>query len=155
MKGVETAFPAASHDMIEQMAHRMYKEIYISFGRWPVMQFTYPIWMRPLADSTQKDRKKKGYTKNRPLDRDGFLRDTVEKRVNKSAGWAVIGSPYKMMLYNEMGTVSGGPGNKRGTIAGRYYIPPRPIFGKAVMESQQWLQRSGAEVFGNFLRTRI
>ncbi len=155
MKGVQKAFPEASNDLVEHMAHRMYKNIYNSFGRWPVMEFPYPVWMRPLAPSTQDDRKRRGYTKDRPLLRDGFLQETIEKRVNKAQGWAVIGSPYKMMLYNEMGTVSGGPGNKRGTIAGKYYIPPRPIFGKAVIEAHDWLQKNGATVFGNYMRIKM
>ena len=152
MKELKEAFPRASGELIETLAERMHKNILRSFGRWPTREFSYPIWLQPLAPDTQKDRADHGYTKNRPLLRNGFLRDTIEKTVNAQAGWAVIGSPQKYALYQELGTISGGPGNQRGTIGGHYYIPPRPIFGKAVLEAHQWLQQNGESVYGNFLK---
>jgi phage gpG-like protein len=152
VKDLRESFPRASGELVEVLAERMYKNIMRSFGRWPTREFSYPVWLQPLAKDTQKDRASSGYTRNRPLLRNGFLRDTIEKTVNASAGYAIIGSPQKYALYQELGTISGGPGNKRGKIDGHYYIPPRPIFGKAVLEAQQWLQQNGESVFGNFLQ---
>lgn len=149
---LKEAFPKASEGLITDLVEVMYNDIQRSFGRWPTREFPYPIWIQPLAQSTQQDRREKGYTADRPLLRNGYLRDTIEKVVNTKAGWAVIGSPQKYALYQELGTVSGGPGNQRGSIAGRYYIPPRPIFGKAVLEAHKWLKQNGSATFGNYLQ---
>ncbi len=72
-----------------------------------------------LAQATQADRARQGYTDNDPLLRSGHLRDTVEMNVHQRS--ASIGSNDPVMVWQEKGTTKTGWNGANG-------IPPRPVF---------------------------
>lgn len=89
----------------------------------------FPAWL-PLADSTQQERERLGYTPDDPLLRSGDMRDTIEHETDQFR--AVIGSKDDKAGYQEFGTDR---------------VPPRPFMGPAVVHSQkQILQIIGLAV---------
>jgi hypothetical protein len=79
------------------------------FGAWPA-----------LAESTQEERSRLGYSPNDPLLRDGTLRDSIGHEVAELE--AVIGSTSDIMFYQEFGTAR---------------IPPRPVLGPAAERNHE------------------
>lgn len=73
----------------------------------------FPGWAE-LADSTQADRARHGYTPNDPLLRDGTLRDSIDSAVVRQPLHyrLYVGSDSKLAVYQEQGT---------------RHIPPRPF----------------------------
>lgn len=80
-----------------------------NFSEWP-----------ELAESTQDERERQGYTPNDPLLRTGELRDSISSKVEKLE--AVIGSDSDIMVYQEFGTSRG--------------IPARPVLGPAAFRNK-------------------
>lgn len=79
-----------------------------------------------LAQSTQDERTRLGYSANNPLKRDGsLLADNVEKASGPGVG--AIGSREMVQLYSETGFVNARSGTS---------VPPRPVFRIALEESQ-------------------
>src|SRR5579864_7867381 len=75
----------------------------------------------PLADSTIKDKARKGYLfsgDGNPLLRDGSLMDSIEDRVETHKG--AIGSDMDIAVYQEMGT------------HGEHPIPARSFLGSTM-----------------------
>lgn len=79
-----------------------------------------------LAQSTQDERTRLGYSANEPLKRDGkLLKAHVEKAFGPGVG--AIGSREMVQLYSETGFVNARSGTS---------VPPRPVFRIALEESQ-------------------
>lgn len=144
--GVGEHFARGSGSLIEHMARDAFKMIKQRgptglFGVWPQTKgftFSPPTWLKPLADSTQKTRKRLGYTPNKPLLRSAgsnSLRGRIVMEMDSSRRSAIIGSPDKVMLFQEVGTRRGPHPQPADSASGRYgfYIPPRPIFHQVVM----------------------
>jgi HK97 gp10 family phage protein len=83
----------------------------------------HPEWPE-LADSTQEERQRLGYTPNDPLLRSGELRDSIEHEVSTLE--AVIGSRSDIAAYQEFGTDR---------------IPARPFMGPAVFRRKDFIVR--------------
>lgn len=98
--------------MVEQTAKReigTYQDAVGPFSAWP-----------SLAESTQDERARLGYTQDDPLLRTGDMRDTIEHETEQFR--AVIGSKDDIAAYQEFGTDR---------------IPPRPFMGPAVIHNQK------------------
>lgn len=99
--------------------------------------------LAPLAEATQVERERLGYTPNDPLLRDGsLLRDSV--KINRIApDTAVIGSDEPVALYHETGYVNARTGRP---------VPPRPVFRIAAEETaaavEQLAEGTVMRVFG-------
>jgi hypothetical protein len=77
---------------------------------------TYRYGWPQLAESTQEDRVRQGYSANEPLLRAGDLRDSIEHVVVHHESAAYVGSNNPIAVYQELGTVD---------------IPPRSFLGGA------------------------
>jgi HK97 gp10 family phage protein len=86
-----------------------YQDAVGPFSAWP-----------SLAESTQTERERLGYTPDDPLLRRGDLREGIQREV--SGLTAVIGSKDDIAAYQEFGTDK---------------IPPRPFMGPAVIHSEK------------------
>lgn len=73
----------------------------------------FPAWEQ-LAESTQEQRAKAGFTPNDPLLRSGELRESITMR--SEGNGAIVGTPLDVGLWMENGTEK---------------IPPRPYLGPA------------------------
>ena len=76
---------------------------------------TYDYGWPQLAQSTQEDRVRSGFSANEPLLRTGEMRDTVEHTVQGHSGF--VGSNDDKAVWQELGTSRG--------------IPPRSFLGGA------------------------
>jgi hypothetical protein len=86
-----------------------YQESVGPFSAWP-----------QLAESTQAERERLGYTPNDPLLRTGEMRETIEHETHEFT--AVIGSKDDKAAWQEFGTDR---------------IPPRPFMGPAVIRNNE------------------
>ena len=76
-----------------------------------------------LAESTQEERVRKGYSADEPLLRTGELRDSISWE-HRSPISTVVGSTSEIAVYQELGTVR---------------IPPRPFLGSTITEDEKEL----------------
>jgi len=83
----------------------------------------FPAWA-PLADSTKKDRVRKGFTEDDPGLRSGAMRASIVHEV--AATEAVVASDDQNLVWFEMGT------DKQ---------PARPVLGPAVIHNEEAIQR--------------
>lgn len=88
-----------------------------------------PGWA-PLAESTIKDKRDKGYAVPAPLLREGDMRDSIKKELVPLANAVVVGSNEKKALWQEMGTSRG--------------IPPRPFLALGMRNAMPY----ASELFG-------
>jgi len=90
----------------------------------------YPEWAE-LAESTQAERERLGFTPNDPLLRTGGLRDSIGRTVGTDQ--AVIGSTSETMVFHEVGTER---------------MPPRPVLAPALIASEEEVKRAlGSALF--------
>lgn len=104
-----------------------YQEAFGKFDKWP-----------ELADSTQQDRLRKGYTPNDPLLRDGTLKESISHTVHGNT--VTIGSDSPVMVYQELGTKN---------------IPPRPVLGPALYEKRARIKVLCSEVMFALLTNQL
>ncbi len=88
-----------------------------------------------LAEATQEDRVRKGFTPNDPLLRTGELQRSIEHKV-ESADLGYVGTNDAKAKFQEFGTSK---------------IPPRPFLGGALHAKGEEV----AEVFGHSIKTAI
>lgn len=100
----------------------VYQDAIGPFGAWP-----------ELAESTQEERGRLGYTPNDPLLRTGELQRSISHNVKDLE--ATIGSDSDIMVYQEFGTSR---------------IPPRPVIGPAAERNHEVIMKElgGAVVAG-------
>jgi hypothetical protein len=92
---------------------------------------TYDYGWPELAEATQTEREKQGYSANDPLLRTGELRDSIEHHVIDSRE-AEVGSNNDAAVYAELGTIT---------------EPPRPFLsGAAAHKGQEVADIIGEEV---------
>lgn len=99
----------------------------------------FPAWSA-LAESTQVERERLGFTPNDPLLRRGDLRDSIQREVGNLE--AVIGSKSEIAAYQEFGTEK---------------IPARPFMGPAAFRNKNKIAKEvgAAVVSGLFGGGRI
>jgi len=89
-----------------------------------------------LADSTQADRVRAGYTANDPLLRSGDLRESIESEVMGLA--AIVGTKSEIGYWQEMGTTK---------------MPPRPFIGPAYVRKIDNLMEAIGRAIGHSFET--
>jgi hypothetical protein len=99
------------------------------FGVYQGEVGAFAAWA-PLAQSTQDERERLGYTPDDPLLRSGKERDAISHEVSGTE--AVIGSDSDVMVYQELGTPT---------------IPPRAVLGPAAIRNKPLIEKTlGAAV---------
>lgn len=79
----------------------------------------YPAWQE-LADSTEEEKARSGYSLEAPLLRTGEMQKSIEYTAERNE--AAVGSNDQNMIYHELGTEK---------------IPPRPVLGPAGIHSRE------------------
>ncbi|AVA33367.1 phage virion morphogenesis protein [Cupriavidus metallidurans] len=120
---LEVSIVAEVRRGLTEVAKAVEKTARAEIGNYQPAVGPFPAWA-PLADSTKKDRVRKGYTEDDPLLRSGDLRDSIGHEVGVTD--AVIGSTSDIGVYQEMGTDK---------------IPPRPFLGPAALRNEEEIQR--------------
>lgn len=94
--------------------------------------------LHPLAEATQAERLKKGYTPNDPLYRDGTrLKASMEKVHTR--GFGAIGSSDPVQRAHELGYINARTGRS---------VPPRPVYRLALQESKDDVLTIGEALAG-------
>lgn len=112
----------ALHEGLEVVAQHVEKKAKAEFGRYQDEVGPFPEWAQ-LADATQDERERLGFTPNDPLLRTGELKDSIGHKVE--ALEAVIGSTSEIMPFHEFGTAK---------------MPPRPVLGPAAFTSKKKIE---------------
>lgn len=100
-----------------------------------------------LADSTKRDRERRGYSENEPLLRTGDLRDSISSAVSIDSMEAQIGSNSDVAVYQELGTThlpaaSSGLHRLLGVEeTPQQSIPPRSFLGGAMVDCLPEIKR--------------
>lgn len=123
MAAAAVATREAANAGLEQAAIIVEKAAKDKFGEYQEAVGPFPEWAE-LAESTQEERERLGFTPNDPLLRRGDLRDSFKHQTGDQQ--AVIGSTSPIMAYQEFGTDR---------------IPPRPVVGPAALESHGKIKR--------------
>lgn len=93
---------------------------------------TYDYEWPQLAERTQEERARLGFSENEPLLRTGELRDSISTNIVKRGEEATIGSSLKRAIYQELGTAT---------------IPPRSFLVQAAVHKEKEIyEKTGARV---------
>lgn len=142
MATIEAAVVLHAERGLKKSAVVVEKAAKAELGTYQQAAGPFPAWA-PLAEATQAERARLGFTPDDPLLRDGTLiRDSIKHEV--AGHEAVIGSTEEVAAYQEFGT------NR---------IPPRPFMGPAIFHSKKKIEKimgrglvtaivGGASVFG-------
>lgn len=134
MVRVEMAELIAMEAGLERVAKLVEKTAKAEFGTYQDAAGEFPAWQE-LAQSTQDERERLGYSANEPLLRTGDLRDTISHETRGLA--AVIGSTSDVMVYHEVGTSK---------------MPPRPVLGPAAYRNKDKIEElMAASVLAGFV----
>lgn len=114
----EVATVVALQACTDEIGHVVQEEAISEFGVYQSAAGPFPAW-EELAEATKEDRLAQGYSENEPLLRSGELRDSTSHTSEPLE--AVIGSTDPVMVFHELGTSK---------------MPPRPVFGPAVVHSE-------------------
>lgn len=118
LAGAEVAIHTGARKALERVARKVEKTAKAEIGVYQDGIGPFPKWPE-LAESTQAERGRLGFTPNDPLLRTGALRASISHEVHDLE--AVIGSTSKIMAYQEFGTAR---------------IPPRPVIGPAAQRNK-------------------
>lgn len=121
------------HEGLDRAAALIEREAKREFGVYQPATGPFPEWPE-LAESTQEERERLGFTPNDPLLRDGsLLRASVSRACHGLD--AVVGSTSDIMIYTEFGTSR---------------MPARPVFGPAAFRHRHEIETliSQAAVLG-------
>lgn len=92
---------------------------------------TYDYNWPQLADATQDDRTRKGFTPNDPLLRTGELKESIQHKVVDHAH-AAVGSDDDKAVWNELGTDKAPPRSFLGETGARHGKEAAHLIGEAV-----------------------
>lgn len=108
--------------MTDRIASRIEKDAKGELGTYQSEEYPFDAWAS-LADSTKKDRVRKGYTPDDPGLRSGEMRDSIGHLTDRNE--AVIGSRSDHLVWFEQGTLN---------------QPPRSVLGLAAVRSRERAQ---------------
>lgn len=124
---VSKSYDAYQKAALIQMGEELEKDAKGRIGHLQQGGFAMDGW-DPLAESTIRDKEKKGYDFNsdhNPLYRTGELRDSIENRV---LGHVLeVGSKSEIMLYQDQGTK---------------HIPARSVFALTFYKSKKYIEKT-------------
>ena len=110
---------------LEKAVLRIEKTAKSEFGSYQPAVGPFPGW-DPLAEATQDEREKLGFTPDDPLLRSGDLRESVDHIVDRAALEGVVGSTSPVLVFQEFGTG---------------HIPARPVLGPAAYRNVPAIKR--------------
>lgn len=113
----ELAIHAQAQNALERVAKRVEATAKAEFGTYQPETGPFPEWAE-LAESTQEERARLGFTPNDPLLRNGDLRESITHEMGDRE--AIIGSTSEIMEWHEFGTEK---------------MPPRPVLGPALFNN--------------------
>jgi hypothetical protein len=122
---LETASLTVGHQLtivVRDYAKEVEKESKAEIGNYQPATGPFDAWP-DLAESTQVDRVRKGYSANEPELRTGELRDSIKSEASGLS--SIAGSTSPIMLYQENGTPT---------------MPPRAIIGMAYIRKLDFLE---------------
>lgn len=117
------AIHESAHKGLEKVAKLIEKDAQRQIGHYQPAVGPFQDWA-PLAETTEDDKARKGYSLDAPLLREGQLRDSIEHEVHGLE--AVVGSKSEIAEYQEFGTNT---------------IPPRPFIGPAAFKNKKAIQQ--------------
>jgi HK97 gp10 family phage protein len=124
---VGTVLPIATlagvHRGLAKCAQAIEEDAKAELGHYQAATGPHPAWPE-LAEATQEERARLGFTPNDPLLRSGKLRDSIEHE--QQGLEAVVGSKLDIAAYQEFGTEK---------------IPARPFMGPAVFRRREFIAR--------------
>ncbi|KAF1004376.1 MAG: hypothetical protein GAK28_04083 [Luteibacter sp.] len=118
-----TAEAVALHHGLEAAAEQVELTAKGEIGTYQDAIGPFPGWA-PLADSTEDQKARMGYPAESPLLATGDMQKSITHEVQGLE--AVIGTPDEKALYHELGTPR---------------MPPRPVFGPALMHNRDRVER--------------
>jgi phage gpG-like protein len=121
-------FPKACHAGLEAAARIVEARAKSAIG-------SYIYGWPQLAQSTQAERVKKGFSENQPLLRTGELRDSIQH--SSSPTEARVGSNLDRAVWMELGTSK---------------TPPRPFLAPSLYQSEAAIKRAVRQVVANYMR---
>lgn len=120
---LQAATSISLHRGLEKVAAAVEKTAKAEIGTYQQAIGPFPSW-DPLAEVTKKQRLDLGYTEDDPGLRDGSMRDSIERKVERLE--AVIASDDQNLVWFELGT------SKQ---------PPRPVLGPAVEHNHDVIRK--------------
>jgi hypothetical protein len=111
------------HHGLEKIVERIEKTAKAEFGHYQPATGPFPQWPE-LADATQEERARLGFTENDPLLRTGARRDSIEHKVDGLEG--LVGSTDEKMPFSEFGTAT---------------EPARPVLGPAAFRNRSAIEK--------------
>lgn len=111
---------------LDAVLGKIRRDAQAEIGKYQGSVGPFPAW-EPLADSTQDERVRLGFTADDPLLRTGELQESIEKERQGLEG--VVGSKSDVMVFHEFGTSK---------------MPPRPVLGPAAFKNREWIERLAA-----------
>lgn len=116
--------PEAQKHGLEKAAAHIQEKAQAAIG-------TYDYNWPQLADSTQRDRERLGFSANDPLLRSGELKESIQHRVIDHAH-AAVGSDDDKAVWNELGTDKAPPRSFLGETGARHGKEAAHLIGEAV-----------------------
>ncbi|AJG19074.1 phage protein, HK97 gp10 family [Cupriavidus basilensis] len=107
-----------THHIVDKAAEEIQKTAQGIIGDYQDAVGPYPAW-EELAESTQAERSRLGYSENDPGYRDGKMQRSIERTVEGNE--AVVGSNDPHLVWFDQGTP---------------HQPPRPVMGPAALHSE-------------------
>jgi len=124
----------ALHHGLEKCAVLVEKTAKAEIGTYQAAAGPFQDWAE-LADVTQEERERLGFTPNDPLERSGELGKSITHETELLE--AVIGSTSPVMEYMEFGTST---------------TPPRPVLGPAMFRNKEKIKKIiGAAAISGFV----
>lgn len=114
---------AVEHHMLDKSAEEIQKTARGIIGEYQEAIGSYPAW-EELAESTQAERGRLGYSENDPGYRSGAMQASVQRKVEGSE--SVVGSDDMHLYWFDLGTAT---------------QPPRPVLGPAAMHSSERVKK--------------
>lgn len=119
---VQRNMERSQHDGLERAAKLIERDARGQIGHYQAELGPFPAWA-PLSGPYEDAKVRAGFKADSPLLRTGELRDSIGSSV--SGNQAVIGARDEKMVWHEFGTRT---------------MPPRPVFGPAVLRNLQAVQ---------------
>lgn len=128
----EAADVVIRETVLEQIGSMVKERAQSKLGTFQPAVGDFAEWVNPLAEYTQQERVKLGYTPNDPLLASRELYESIDFVIDPSLDFVTIGTPLDKGLWNEVGTSTS---------------PPRPFLGPAAFELKEEIVNLAGAVY--------